>query len=140
MYLSKTELFEVELFWYLNCILKLYWNIWNGTVYMYKMDLTLNNSQWLICHKIKPNRLMIIMSVDVTAVGRWDEVWNAIDSLSIIWIPEPSEKIKQDFFQAVAVYILLYGWTTWMLTKHIRKDLDGSYIKILHVLSKNSCK
>ena len=24
-------------------------------IYMYKEDLALNNPQWLICHKIKPN-------------------------------------------------------------------------------------
>ena len=25
-------------------------------IYMYKEDLALNNLQWLICHKIKPNQ------------------------------------------------------------------------------------
>ena len=33
--------------------------------------------------------------------------------------------MKQNFFQAVAVPILLYGCTTWTLTKHIAKRLDG---------------
>ena len=32
------------------------WILWNRTVYMYKMDLELNNLQWLICHKTKPNQ------------------------------------------------------------------------------------
>ena len=31
------------------------WIVWNRTVEMYKMDLSLNNLQWLICHKTKPN-------------------------------------------------------------------------------------
>ena len=26
-------------------------------IYMYKGDLALNNPQWLICHKTKPNQL-----------------------------------------------------------------------------------
>ena len=37
-------------------------------------------------------------------------------------------KIKQDFFQAVAMSILLLnGGTTWTLKKHIEKRLDGNY-------------
>ena len=33
------------------------WIVWNRTVYMYKMDLALNNLQWLMCHKTKPNKI-----------------------------------------------------------------------------------
>ena len=32
------------------------WIVWNGTVYLYKMDLALNNLQRLICHKIQTNK------------------------------------------------------------------------------------
>ena len=32
------------------------WIVWNGTVYMYKINLALNNRQWWICYKTKPNR------------------------------------------------------------------------------------
>ena len=39
----------------LNWVLMLNWIVWNRTVYMYKNDLALNNLQWLICHKTKPN-------------------------------------------------------------------------------------
>ena len=35
--------------------------------------------------------------------------------------------MKLSFFQAVVVSILLYGCTTWTLTKHIEKKLDGNY-------------
>ena len=27
-------------------------------IYMYKEDLVLNNLQWLICHKSKPNQIL----------------------------------------------------------------------------------
>ena len=37
-----------------------------------------------------------------------------------------SDKIKRDFFKAVSVYILPYGCTKWMLTKHTRKNLVGT--------------
>ena len=38
----------------LNCVLMLNWITWNRSVYMYKMDLALNNLQWFICHKTQP--------------------------------------------------------------------------------------
>ena len=56
MYLCKTELLKRELFWRLNCVLMLSWIVWNKTVYCNKMDLALNNLQWLICLKTKPNK------------------------------------------------------------------------------------
>ena len=49
------------------------------------------------------------------------KVWNVFDRLSIIWKSNPSDKIKWDFFQAVAASILLYGCTTETLTKRIEK-------------------
>ena len=30
------------------------------SIYMYKEDLALNNLQWLICHKTKPNQIIDI--------------------------------------------------------------------------------
>ena len=38
------------------------WIVWNRTVYMYKIDLVLNNLEWLICHKIKTKSLSTIKS------------------------------------------------------------------------------
>ena len=54
---------------------------------------------------------------------------NAIDSLSIIRKYDLSDGIKRDFFQAVAVTILLYGCTTWILVAHTEKTVDGNYTK-----------
>ena len=46
--------------------------------------------------------------------------------------------MKCSFFQAAVVLILLYGCTTWTLTKHIEKKLDGNYTRMLRaVLSKS---
>ena len=48
------------------------------------------------------------------------EVMNsAFDKLSIIWTSDLSDKTIQDFFQAAAVLVLLYGYTTW--TKSVEK-------------------
>ena len=51
-----------------------------------------------------------------------------------------SVKIKEDFFQAVAVSILLYGSTTWTVTKQMVKKLDGNYTRILHIVLNISWK
>ena len=39
--------------------------------------------------------------------------------------------MKRSFFQAAVVSILLYGYTTWTLTKRREKKLDGNYTKML---------
>ena len=38
----------------LNACIKKVWKLIEGTTYMYKLDLTLNNPHWLICLKTKP--------------------------------------------------------------------------------------
>ena len=55
------------------------------------------------------------------------KAWTAIDRLSIIWKSDLINKTKCSFFQAAVESILSYGLTTWMLTKHIDKRLDGNY-------------
>ena len=67
-------------------------------------------------------------------------VYTAIDRLFIIWKSEISDKIKWDYFQAVVVSILLYGCTTWMLTKNIEKKLDGSCTTMLWAILNKSWK
>ena len=39
-----------------------------------------------------------------------------------------NDKIKRSFFQAAVVSILLYGCTTWTLTKRMEKKLDGNQL------------
>ena len=59
------------------------------------------------------------------------KVWTAIDSLLTILKSDLSDKIKQNFFQALAVSILLYGHITWTLTKGTEKKLDWNYTRML---------
>ena len=47
------------------------------------------------------------------------KAWTAINRLSIIWKSDLTDKMKRSFFQAVVVSILLYGCTTWTLTKRL---------------------
>ena len=39
--------------------------------------------------------------------------------------------VSDSFFQAVGVSILLYGCTTWMLTKRMEKRFDSNYTRML---------
>ena len=46
--------------------------------------------------------------------------------------------MKCSFFQAAVVSILLYGCTTWTLTKQLEKKLDGNYTRMLQAILNNS--
>ena len=54
------------------------------------------------------------------------KAWTAIDRLSIIWKSDLTDKLKCSFFQVAVVSILLYGCTTWTLTKQLENKLDGN--------------
>ena len=58
----------------------------------------------------------------------------AIDRLLIIWKSDLTDKMKRSFFQAAVVSILLYGCTTWTLTKRLKKKLDGNYTRMLRAI------
>ena len=65
---------------------------------------------------------------------RLTKAWTAIDKLSIIWKSDLTDKMKRNFFQAAVVSILLYGCTTWTLTKRLEKKLDGNYTRMLRAI------
>ena len=46
--------------------------------------------------------------------------------------------MKRSFCQAVVVSILLYGCTTWTLTKRLEKKLDGNYTRMLRAILNKS--
>ena len=66
------------------------------------------------------------------------KAWTAIDRLSIIWKSDLTDKMKRSFFQAAVVSILLYGCTTWTLTKRLEKELDGNYARMLKAVFNKS--
>ena len=69
---------------------------------------------------------------------RLTKAWTAIDKLSIIWKSDLTDKMKPSFFKAVVVSILLYGCTTWTLTKRLEKKLDGNYTRTLRAILNKS--
>ena len=46
--------------------------------------------------------------------------------------------MKRSFFQAAVVSILLYGCTTWTLTKRLERRLDGNYTRMLRAVLNKS--
>ena len=69
---------------------------------------------------------------------RLTKAWTAIDRLLIIWKSDLTDKMKRSFFQAAVVSILLYGCTTWTLTKRLKKKLDGNYTRMLRAILNKS--
>ena len=66
------------------------------------------------------------------------KAWTAINSLSVIWQSDLTDKMKRSFLQAVVMSILLYGCTTWVLTKQMEKKLDGNYTRMLQAILNKS--
>ena len=66
------------------------------------------------------------------------KAWTDIDRLSIIWKSDLTDKRKRSFFQAAVVSILLYGCTTWTLTKQLEKRLDDNYTRMLRAILNKS--
>ena len=72
-------------------------------------------------------------------IDKWlTKAWTAINRLSIIWKLDLTDKMKRSFFQAAVVSILLYGCTTWTLTKRLEKKLDGNYTRMLRAILNES--
>ena len=69
---------------------------------------------------------------------RLTKAWTAFNRLSIIWKSDLTDKMNRSFFQATVVSILLYGCTTWTLTKRPEKKLDGNYTRMLRAILNKS--
>ena len=64
--------------------------------------------------------------------------WTANNALSVNYKSDLTYKMKLSFFQSAFVSILLYGCTTWTLTKRMEKKLDGNYTRILREILNKS--
>ena len=79
-----------------------------------------------------------VSSIEKDIDTRLTKAWTAIDRLSIIWKSDLTDTMKRSFFQAAVVSILLYGCTTWTLTKRLEKKLDGNYTRMLRAVLNKS--
>ena len=69
---------------------------------------------------------------------RLTKAWTAIDRLSVIGMSELTDKMKYSFFQAAVMSILLYGCTTWTVTKRMEKKLYGNFTRMLGAILNKS--
>ena len=96
---------------------------------------TLNGSSL----KLEDTYLGSSVSSTETDIDTWlTKAWTAINRLSVIWKSDLTDKMKPSFFQAAIVSILLYGCTTWTLTKRLEKKLDGNYTRMLWAILNKS--
>ena len=79
-----------------------------------------------------------VSSTEMDIDTRLTKAWTAIDRLSIIWKSDLTDKMKRSFFLAAVVSILLYGCTTWTLTKRLEKKLNGNYTRMLRAILNKS--
>ena len=94
---------------------------------------TLNGSSLKLLDKF--TYLGSSVSSTKTDINTWlAKAWTTIDRLSVIWKSDLTDKIKRSFLQAAVVLILLYGSTTWELTKCMEKNLDGNYTRTLRAI------
>ena len=80
------------------------------------------------------NLVSMSFSVDSTLLPRYVNL-----STSLSGVPSDlTDKMKRSFFQAAVTSILLYGCTTWTLTKRLEKKLDGNYTRMLRAILNKS--
>ena len=64
-----------------------------------------------------------------TRIGK---AWGALNNLDVIWNSSLPNSLKRNFFHDDAVEsVLVYGATSWTLTKSLTKTLDGCYTRML---------
>ena len=74
-----------------------------------------------------------VSSTEADINTRLTTAWTANDRMSDL-----TDRTKRSFFQVAVVLILLYGFTTWTLTKPMEKKLDSNYTKRLRVVLNRS--
>ena len=62
------------------------------------------------------------------------KAWSALNNLEVIWKSNMNKKLKMIFVHAPVESVLLYGSSTWTLTKALEKSLDGTYTCMLRAV------
>ena len=84
------------------------------------------------------NCLCSVSSTETDIITWLAKAWTTIDWLSVICKSDLIDIMKPRFFQAAVISILLYGYTTWTLTKRMEKKLDSNYTRILRAILNKS--
>ena len=75
-----------------------------------------------------------VSSTEKNIDTRLTKAWTAIAWQSIKWKSDLIDKMKRSLFQAAIVSILLYGCTTWTLSKRQEKKIGGNYTRMLRAI------
>ena len=62
------------------------------------------------------------------------KAWSALSGLNKIWKSNLPPHLKREFFCVTVESVLLYGSSTWTLTKQQTSNLDGTYTKMLRTV------
>ena len=96
-------------------------------------------------HKTANSLFFCQLTLGLLARIRWEFYWShslrriiIIIIINKVWKSDLTDKTKCSFFQAAVVSILLYGYTTWTLTKCMEKKLDSNYTRMLRAILKKS--
>ena len=149
-------IFSIFNSFHLNCLMidvfqKPPWNPGLQTIF-YGLDIYISNIYLIIIiilyyyilsetSKVVDKFTYLGSSVSSTEkdIDTWlTKAWTAIDRLLIISKSDLTNKMKCSFFQAAVISILLYGCTTWTLTKQLKKKLDSNYTRMLRAILNKS--
>ena len=72
-----------------------------------------------------------IASTEKDVKVRLAKAWTALNGMNKIWKSTLPDKLKRNFFRATVESVLVYGATTWTLTKTLEKQLNGAYTRML---------
>ena len=97
-----------------------------------------NDTSTLNGNSLKLVDKFIFQGSSVSSTETDIDSWTSFDGLSVVWKSDLTDKMKCSFFQTAVVSILLYGCTTWTLTKCIEKKLDGNYTRMLQAILNKS--
>ena len=97
---------------------------------------TIGTMTLLIKHNIKEVEDFTYLGSNVASSEkdidiRIGKVWRALNKLNQVWKSYLPDNLKRNFFRAVVESVLVYGSSTWTLTKLLEKKLDGTYTRML---------
>ena len=79
-----------------------------------------------------------VSSTETDIGTRLTKAWTTSNRLTVIWKSDLIDKTKRSFFQAAIVSLLLFGCTTWTLTKRMEKKIDDNYTRMLRAILNRS--
>ena len=81
-----------------------------------------------------------IASTDKDVQIRIGKAWGALTQMNNIWKSDLPDSMKRNFFRSTVESVLVYGSSTWTLTKKLEKTLDGTYTRMLRAILNVSWK